>query len=93
MKQRDRREIVSRPARAELGVDRFLSCRIANLSRGGALILIANADWLPREFELMDIFLKTTRRVRVAWSGSTSAGVKFLDPPVKPARAAFGRRS
>jgi hypothetical protein len=92
--RREERQRVSRPARVELGDGKTLTCRIADVSRGGALLLIQDGDWLPDVFELFDTFGNVRRDVRVVWTASNRVGVRFLSagPSRSKKPTGFGRR-
>jgi hypothetical protein len=57
-------------------------------------LLVANSEWLPRSFVLIDNFAGTKRDVRVAWTGPDQAGVRYVDETTPTARkpSGFGRR-
>ncbi|QRM33305.1 PilZ domain-containing protein (plasmid) [Microvirga sp. VF16] len=57
-----------------------LTCTVDNLSAGGACIRFAGTVALPREFVLEIRSLSVRADVRLAWSGGTRHGVKFLWP-------------
>jgi hypothetical protein len=57
--RREERQNVSRPARIELGDGKVLTCRIADVSTAGALLLIQDGEWLPKVFELVDTLANT----------------------------------
>jgi hypothetical protein len=89
--RREERQNVSRPARIDFGNGNVVTCRIADVSAGGALLLIENNEWMPKRFVLIDAFTKTRREVRVAWASSNRVGVRFVDGGrSKP--LGFGRR-
>ncbi|AGK57793.1 hypothetical protein HYPDE_30593 [Hyphomicrobium denitrificans 1NES1] len=92
--RREERQGVSRPARIELGDGKKLTCRIADVSSGGALLLVQDGEWLPKVFELVDTFANTRRTVRVVWASTSRLGVRFVSgratQPKKP--SGFGRR-
>jgi hypothetical protein len=91
--RKEQRVTVGRPGRIDLGEDRFIACRICNISPGGALLLVENSELLPATFALTDVFATTKRRVRIAWRGGDHIGVRFLDPLApKPAVLTFGKR-
>ncbi len=85
---------VSRPARIELEDGKSISCRIADVSTRGALLIVSDAEWLPKHFMLADIFRGIRRQVRIVWTSPHRAGIEFLDddpsPPKKP--TGFGKR-
>ena len=56
MDRKEPRQSVSRSSMIVLGNRGSLPCRISNVSRSGALVLISNAEWLPNTFELADSF-------------------------------------
>jgi hypothetical protein len=92
--RRETRQPVSRPGRLELGNGKTVSCRIADLSRGGALLLVPDGEWLPQAFALVDIFQNTKREVRVVWTAPNKIGVKFIgdDTPAVKKPTGFGKR-
>ncbi|MBS0253006.1 MAG: PilZ domain-containing protein [Proteobacteria bacterium] len=93
--RREERKPVSRPAKIELGEGQVLSCRIADTSRGGALLLIENAEWLPKSFVINDTFSGTRRRVRVRWTSPNRVGVQYVDAgaaPMAHRSVGFGKR-
>ncbi len=78
-----------------LGNRGSLPCRISNVSRSGATVLIANAEWLPDTFELVETFSGVRRQATVIWKGAKSIGVRFRsgsDLAPQRQRSAFGRR-
>jgi hypothetical protein len=89
--RREERQNVSRPARIELGDGKVLTCRIADVSTAGALLLIQDGEWLPKVFELVDTFANTRRAVRVVWASSNRLGVRFVGGREKRPTG-FGRR-
>lgn len=91
--RRERRDPVNRSARIDLGGNQTLTCRILNLSRGGALLLVPNSEWLPKTCSLIDVFTGTTRQIAVVWRGANCAGVRFLDAPATMKPKQFGRRT
>jgi hypothetical protein len=88
--RRDTRTICGLNVRLVLPEGKAISCRIGNISRGGALLLVPEANFLPAEFALYDIFARTTRSVVPVWSGDGCVGVKFLDRPAS-LRSGFDR--
>ena len=93
--ERERRQFVSRPAMIVLGKNPKLQCRISNVSRTGAMVLISHGEWLPKTFELEDTFSGITRRATVVWKGAKGIGVRFESgSELAPQRHAtlFGRR-
>jgi hypothetical protein len=92
--RKEERQQARRPARIELGNGQTQTCRIANVSRGGALLLIPDSEWLPKEFKLVDTFTGTRREVRVVWTASNRAGVQYVSGSAAPAKrqSGFGKR-
>jgi PilZ domain-containing protein len=90
----EKRQQVGRPARIEIEGGNIIACRIANLSPGGALLLVSESEWLPPVFDLVDVFSDTRRTVRVAWAFSGRAGIRFLSGRKAPTRksGSFGKR-
>ena len=90
----EKRQQVGRPARIEVEGGNIIACRIANLSPGGALLLVSESEWLPPVFDLVDVFANSRRTVRVAWAFSARAGVRFLTVGLAPNRKSgtFGKR-
>ncbi|HML28863.1 MAG TPA: PilZ domain-containing protein [Hyphomicrobium sp.] len=78
--RKEERQPVSRPARIELGEGRSIACRIADTSRGGALLLVPDSEWLPKSFALYDTFSDTRRLVQVMWTSPYRSGVRYIDP-------------
>lgn len=98
MRRKEERQTVSRPASIEFGDGNVLQCRIANISRSGALLIVPNSESLPSFFHVVDMVLNERREVRKAWTGPNRAGVEYIDgensnfgTPVRP-RATFGKR-
>lgn len=91
--RRELRRNVSRPARIDLGNGRILPCRIGDISRNGALLVIPDSEWLPKEFILIDTFAGTERWVRIAWTSPNKAGVKYLDSGPRERSKGFGKRT
>jgi hypothetical protein len=56
------RQPVGRPSMIMVGNRGSLPCRISNLSRSGAMVLISNVEWLPNTFELADTFSGVRRQ-------------------------------
>ena len=83
--RREERTSCNLNARVELGERGSISCRIGNISRSGALVIVPNAEYLPRKFELLDVFAGTVRPATIVWWGSQRAGIRFLDekPEIK----------
>jgi hypothetical protein len=94
--RKEERKPVSRPAKIELGEGQVLTCRIADTSRGGALLLVENSEWLPKSFVIHDTFSGSRRRVRVKWTSPNRAGVQYVDAdidvPAARRSAGFGKR-
>src|ERR1700686_5575591 len=93
--EREPRQLVNRPAAIVLGKNRRFPCRIANVSRTGALVLISHSESIPKTFELEDTFSGITRRATVVWKGAKGIGVRFESgSELAPQRHAthFGRR-
>ncbi len=93
--RKETRQPVSRPGRIETDEGKTFSCRIADLSSGGALLLISNGEWLPKQFALVDIFNNTKRYVRIMWTSPDRIGVTFVggSPPQRKKPTGFGKRS
>ncbi len=96
--RRHERLQVSWPARIEVDGGNVLQCRIANISRGGALLLLPESESLPDFFHLVDLKTDDRREVRKVWAGANRVGVQYIDgdsdnfgTPVKK-RAIFGKR-
>jgi len=93
--EREPRQHVSRPATIVLGKNRTLPCRIANVSRTGALVLISHSEWVPKTFELEDAFSGVRRQATVVWKGAKGIGVRFergSELPLQRHATQFGRR-
>ena len=90
--RKEERKTVNRSGRIDLGEKGIENCRIANTSNDGALLIVKYAEYLPKTFRLTDIFEGVRRPVRVAWTGSDRAGVRFLDASARPGNNVFGRR-
>lgn len=92
--RRETRQPVSRPGRIETDEGKTFLCRIADLSTGGALLLISNGEWLPKQFALVDIFHNTKRQARIKWVSPDRIGVAFVDggPPKPKKPSGFGKR-
>ncbi len=78
-----------------LGKNQRLPCKIANVSRTGAMVLLSHGEWLPKTFEIEDAFSGVRRRATVVWKGARSIGVRFenglaLAPQLHATN--FGRR-
>ena len=96
MDRKEPRQSVSGPAMITLGNRGSLPCRISNVSRSGAMVLISNSEWLPNTFELADSFSGVRRQATVVWKGARSIGVRFRSgSELAPRRhgADFGRRT
>jgi PilZ domain-containing protein len=98
-RRRDDRQAVNRPARIELEGGKTYPCRIADISRGGALLLIPDSDSLPAVFQILDLHENTKREVRKVWTRPNRAGVAYTDSEDQkfgnPVRSpiTFGKRS
>ena len=55
-------------------------------------MLVEHSEWLPKTFLLIDKFTGNARQVRLAWTGSNRAGVRYLDAGARAAPNGFGRR-
>jgi hypothetical protein len=99
MARKELRQSVNRPATIVVGKDR-LPCRIVNVSRTGATLVVPSAARLPKSFEVEDAFSGIRRRATVAWADDKRTdgkkiGVRFertaeLAPEQRS--SAFGRR-
>jgi hypothetical protein len=89
------RQKVGRPARVELGNGLTQTCLIANVSRGGALLIVPDSEWLPKDLNLIDAFKGTRRQVHVVWTAPNRAGVQYVGGRIAPAkkRTGFGKRA
>jgi hypothetical protein len=94
MARKEPRQRVNRPATIVVGKNR-IPCKIGDVSRAGARLLIRNPEWLPKSFEVEDTFSGTRRRATVAWIEGKCLGVRFEREAElvahRPALA-FGRR-
>lgn len=92
--RRETRQPVSRPGRIELASGTTFSCRIADLSSGGALLILSNGEWLPKQFVLVDTFDGTKREVQIVWTAPDRLGVRFLgdNRPMAKKSTGFGKR-
>ncbi|RUO98606.1 PilZ domain-containing protein [Hyphomicrobium sp.] len=92
--RKEERQPVSRPARIELDDGKSLACRIADVSSGGALLLVPDSEWLPKTFILHETFTNTRRRVQVRWTSPNRVGVRYIDPPpsARPSQASPARK-
>src|SRR5690242_8858357 len=77
--RREERQPVSRPARIELDEGKSLACRIADISSGGALLIVPDSEWLPKSFIVHETFSNTRRRVQVMWTSPNRVGVRYVD--------------
>lgn len=93
--RREERQRVSRPARIELDNGSIVLCRIANVSRGGALLLVPDSEWLPKTFHLTDTFSNIRREVRIVWTSPNCAGLRYIDARAAPQKRqiGFGKRA
>jgi PilZ domain len=99
MARKELRQSVNRPATIVVGKDRLL-CRIVNVSRMGATLVVPSAVRLPKSFEVEDVFSGIRRRATVAWADDKRAdgkkiGVRFeraVELAPEPRASAFGRR-
>jgi hypothetical protein len=76
MARKEPRQPVSRAAMI-VYADKRVPCRIANVSRTGALLRVKNPDWLPKNFEVMDTFSGKKRRASMVWIEGDKAGIRF----------------
>jgi hypothetical protein len=93
--RREDRKLVGRPARIEMDDGKVLQCRIANVSSGGALLIVFECEWLPKRFRLFDVFSSTGRHVELIWTEGNKVGVRFIEPHVDPwkkGQVVFGKR-
>ncbi len=72
--RKETRQPVSRSGRIETEEGQNLACRITDISTGGALLLISDGEWLPKQFVLVDIFQGTRREVQVIWAAPERVG-------------------
>ena len=77
--RKDERTTCIHDARIVLATGSSISCRIANISGGGAQLLLDNAQQLPSHFGLNDVGAATVHPVSLVWISKRRAGVKFLD--------------
>lgn len=70
-----------------------LPARISNGSEGGAKLRVGWKGWLPKVFDLQDVFTGVRRVVQTVWVGLGGVGVRFCDPKSSaPQQPGFGRR-
>ena len=75
--RRHPRRVVDRPARIVLTAGTE-PCRIADVSAGGAKLMTVSSSWLPKIFDLEDVFSGVRHAVARVWSKHHSIGVRFL---------------
>ena len=75
--RRHPRRVVDRPARIVLAAGKE-PCRIVDVSEGGAKLTAVSSSWLPKIFDLEDVFSGVRRAVARVWSKHHSIGVRFL---------------
>ena len=76
--RRHPRRVVDRPARIVLAAGTE-PCRIIDISKGGARLSTVSSSWLPRIFDLQDVFSGVRRAVARVWSKHHIIGVRFLN--------------
>ena len=76
--RRHARKVVDRPARIVLAAGNE-PCRINDVSVGGAKLTTASSSWLPKIFDLEDVFSGVRRAVARVWSKHHFVGVRFLN--------------
>jgi hypothetical protein len=70
------------PAWVELDQSAVRECQLADVSRGGARLIIAAPDELPDEFVLrLSQDGSSRRKSRVVWRSPTEIGVEFQKEP------------
>ncbi len=87
------RHDVDRPAKIIIPDGGDLPARICNESAGGAKLRVSWTGWLPKAFDLQDVFTGARRAVQTVWRQFSFLGVRFRDPkPSKSRHSDFGRR-
>ena len=89
--RKDPRHPASREAKIIFGPAGEMSCRICNISRSGAMLMVPYTHWLPPKFEFKDSS-GVTRQVALVWQSSEYIGVRYIDPAPRRQAPVFGRR-
>jgi len=94
MARQEPRQSVSRAA-IILYASKRLPCRLADVSRTGAMLLVKNPEGLPKSFDVEDSFSGKRRRADLVWIDGKKIGIRFQSAAaLVPDRIAltFGRR-
>jgi len=92
-RRRHPRHVVDRPAKISLPSGETLPARIVDVSVGGAKLRVGWKGWLPKFFDLLDVFAGAHRGVQTVWRQFSSIGVRYENPKSEGERhSEFGRR-
>jgi hypothetical protein len=92
-RRRHPRRVVDRPAKISLPSGDTLPARIENVSDGGAKLRVSWPAWLPKAFDLQDVFTGVHRVAQTVWQQFSSVGVRYEDPsPGSKRHSDFGHR-
>ena len=87
------RHVVDRPAKISLPSGDTLPARIMDVSEGGAKLRVGWKGWLPKAFDLLDVFSGARRGAQTVWRQFSSVGVHYEHPKSNGKRhSEFGRR-
>jgi len=87
------RHDVDRPAKIIIPGGEQLPVRITNESEGGAKLRVKWIGWLPKGFDLEDVFTGARRAVQTVWSQFSSMGVRYRNRvPTQEHQHDFGHR-
>jgi hypothetical protein len=78
-RRRHPRHVVDRPAKISLPSGASLPARIADVSEGGAKLQVGWKGWLPKFFDLLDVFAGAHRGAETVWRRFSSVGVRYED--------------
>jgi hypothetical protein len=92
-RRRHPRHVVDRPAKISLPSGDILPARIVDVSEGGARLRVGWKYWLPKAFDLQDVFTGAHRIVWTVWRQFSSIGVRYEDSKSDDKRHSdFGHR-
>ena len=78
-RRRHSRHVVDRPAKISLPSGDTLPARIVDVSEGGAKLRVGWKYWLPKVFDLQDVFTGAHRIGHTVWRQLSSIGVRYED--------------
>jgi hypothetical protein len=92
-RRRHPRHVVDRPAKISLPSGDTLPARIVDVSEGGAKLRVGWKGWLPKFFDLLDVFAGAHRSAKTVWRQFSWVGVRY-ETPISDGKghAEFGHR-